>query len=711
MIIKELRLNNFLVFPGEHRLQFPTEADSNLVVILAPNNTGKTSVIRALKFLFYGHLSDCGVPTAYRMINDRACSQAKIGSELSGYVEITLDLDGEDLCFRRTITTRKSGKDQWAHTDIALCRVVRQTAKILVTPDDDGLLQTKLDTLVPETLFDAFYFKGEPLDGKLLGGVNAIRESLASFLHEDRWEEAEQAAESIRQQYTRELEKLTEHNTGYNKLLRDEELFRNHMLKEQERLNTAKRELDHATAQFEETTSQLQELGSAAEGERLVAQMREHRSALDRAKKNRERADSDIARLVGTSRGIPFLLGALPTARRILKEMQDENILPADISEPFVHRVLKANKCVCGRDHTEDTRAAWIRYKDKTLSVDLNRGLSDLLSAVQDDTSQSYVRFSQDTATKLKNLRDERTRLIEEIQRLETAVSETEKKLEHSPIEAIKQLGQRLRELSATRQRLQSTVTSLEDAIALMQKNLKKLKDEMDRSRPSGAIAQKERVLQKARTRAEKLRLLIRESREVLSRSFHQLLQESVAEYYDNAAYDGSKARINRATLLPAIESNGQVHGNLGGGQSQLLALAYIVSLARLRKSLHAQMQQLGIGLGKLDDQSFFLDSPFNHMTDHYAHAIARFLEGNARQVVLLLARHQWNLVKEILEPSANRVFAFQYHTLADKVAELKKKDAHLEDFVYEFGGNKMKLINELPDDEEHPYTTIKQVT
>lgn len=710
MIIKELRLNNFLVFPGEHTLDLPTEADSNLVVILAPNNTGKTSVIRALKFLFYGHLSDCTPATAYRMINDRSRALARVGTEVSGFVEITIDMDGQDLCFRRTITARKSAKDHWMHTSVDLHKVTRQTHKLILSPDDEGRHQTKLETLVPDTLFDAFYFKGEPLDGKLLGGVTAIRESLASFLHEDRWEEAEQAAEAVRQQYTRELERLTESNTEYNKLLRSEEMVRSHIQKEQEKLEAAKRDLQNATIEFDEITHKLQELGSATEGERLVAQMRESRANLDRARKSRERADTEIAQLVGRSHGIPFLLGALPTARRILREMQEENILPADVSEPFVQRVLKANKCVCGRDHTEETRAAWTRYKDKTLSVDLNRGLSDLLNAVQEDTSQSYTRKSQEIAARLQHLREERTRLIEEVQRLETAIADTEKKLEQSPIEAIKQLGGRLRELSTLRQRHQATVTTLEDSIALTQKNLKRLKEEMERARPSGAIAQKERALQKTRMRAEKLRLLIRESREVLGRSFHQLLQASVSEYYDNAAYDGSKARINRATLLPAIESNGQVHGNLGGGQSQLLALAYIVSLARLRKSLHAQMQELGIGLGKLDDQSFFLDSPFNHMTDHYAHAIARFLEGNARQVVLLLARHQWNLVREILEPAANRVFAFEYHTLADKVAELKNKDAKLEDFVYEFRGKKMKLINELPEKEGHPYTTISQV-
>ena len=52
MLIKELRVCDFLVFPGEQCIEVPTAQDSNLVVILAPNNTGKTNIIRALKFFF-----------------------------------------------------------------------------------------------------------------------------------------------------------------------------------------------------------------------------------------------------------------------------------------------------------------------------------------------------------------------------------------------------------------------------------------------------------------------------------------------------------------------------------------------------------------------------------------------------------------------------------------------------------------------------------
>ena len=250
----------------------------------------------------------------------------------------------------------------------------------------------------------------------------------------------------------------------------------------------------------------------------------------------------------------------------------------------------------------------------------------------------------------------------------------------------------------------------MEDNNKRVEANLKSHKDNLHKARPSGALAEKEKSLRFARERADKLRVLIQESREVMKRSFHDVLQKSVSEYYDQSSTDNSKARISKSTLLPAIEVNGQVHGNLGGGQSQLLALAYIVSLSRLRKSLHVQMKKIGIGYGQVDDQSFILDSPFNHVTQHYAGAMAKFLEGNARQVVLLVARTQWNLVRPMIEPVADRILAFKFHTLKEKITEMKKKDPTLEDFAYQVNGHKLNLIEELPKSAEHPFTNIFSV-
>jgi hypothetical protein len=41
--------------------------------------------------------------------------------------------------------------------------------------------------------------------------------------------------------------------------------------------------------------------------------------------------------------------------------MEKDNVLPPDVTEGFVQRVLGASACVCGRPHTDESRHNWER--------------------------------------------------------------------------------------------------------------------------------------------------------------------------------------------------------------------------------------------------------------------------------------------------------------------------------------------------------------
>ena len=51
MIFERLTLHNFQRYGGTNTIEFPDPEETSLVVILAPNNTGKTTILRAIDFL------------------------------------------------------------------------------------------------------------------------------------------------------------------------------------------------------------------------------------------------------------------------------------------------------------------------------------------------------------------------------------------------------------------------------------------------------------------------------------------------------------------------------------------------------------------------------------------------------------------------------------------------------------------------------------
>ena len=111
-----------------------------------------------------------------------------------------------------------------------------------------------MDRMAPRVLFDAFYFKSEPLDGKLLGDVNWIRTALGQFLHEDQWMEAESVVASMRDSLGKKLASLSAANGEPTRKMK--ELEQNQMKLEAQQAALDQEELslrDAESRQAEET--------------------------------------------------------------------------------------------------------------------------------------------------------------------------------------------------------------------------------------------------------------------------------------------------------------------------------------------------------------------------------------------------------------------------------------------------------------------------
>src|SRR5438105_4077491 len=102
MLFREIIIKDFLVFKDENSLTFPPPGknDSCLLLVLAPNSAGKTSIIRALEFLLYGRLRREMPPSADRLINKTYIQAAKPGATLEAWVQATIEIEGQPRTIR-----------------------------------------------------------------------------------------------------------------------------------------------------------------------------------------------------------------------------------------------------------------------------------------------------------------------------------------------------------------------------------------------------------------------------------------------------------------------------------------------------------------------------------------------------------------------------------------------------------------------------------
>lgn len=701
MILHEIRFHHFLAYFGDQAVALPSSGESALTVIVGPNNSGKTSFLRGLKFWLYGEKAFPNDSELLLLPNHRSKAETEVGKSLSVWVEVTFERQStsgnERVTLRRTLECNRHGSEKWVKNAVRL-EPFSKGYRVDSTEKDRANWQARLEAMIPRALFDAFYFKGEPLDGKVLGEVAGIREALGMFLHEDQWKEAERAAVIVRDRIDAEIAKLSAKSQELTKKLAEranvQGQFDSQNRALQEELETqAALETDQ-----EELTEALAKLGDEkAAVEAKAALDAASREAAD-ATKALDAADAEIVREIGNSRGIPFLNAAIEPVSTVLAELERDNILPAEISPGFIDRVVNRETCICGTAHTDSTRMAWEAYREKTLRADVSEGLRKLLDWVRPDGAMSIQVRAERMSSRLSGLLEARRAAVEQRESAKRRLDQTRKDLALVPHEEIARIGRELKRVSAAAKESDRRLILFRGEVARREASLKRIDGEVaELQRKAGVNPDALKKLQLAREKADGLAKLLVLCRNRLGIYFHRVLQTSVSTAYDSKATDGSRAKIDRKTLLPSIHVAGAKTGNLGGGQSQLLALAYVVALARLRQTMHSQMETLGVQLGRIDDLSFFMDSPLGNMEEHYKQAAVELIPGSARQVVVLLWKEDWVFARRVLEPQAAALHAVKFHTTAESLAKIAPAER-----TYPLPGGDKNLVVELPDGEIH---------
>ena len=710
MIIRELTICNLFTYYGPQTLALPADSESALTVVVAPNNSGKTSIIRALKFAFYGERGMPPNSTLANLINNRHKAETPMGGLAQGWVELKIDYPtatGEikTVGLRRLVRANRKGESQWRVDPSILGNYLARRAKEF-EPDETGVWQNLLNRLVPSALFDAFYFKGEPLDGKVLGDIGKIREALGEFLHEDQWKAAEVAVLSIREQYSALQAEIAKASREFSKKRDELENAREILESQDSAINEKEARLAVITEEEAQAVLKLTKLGNVDQSKIAQEKFNRANTELNRARAELTRVDAALPREIGQSLGLPFLLNAVEPVRNLLAEMERENILPADVSQGFVDRVLQRDRCICGTKHSESTRTEWLEYRKKTLQADVNEGLSKLLNWVKPTGTFSIQERANRTQKNIANLLRDRGRAVVEYNQAERIKDEAEKELEQVPVAEIAKLATTIRELAGEKRSIEKGLDEIRQRRHGYAETVKRLKKELsDIQRESGIDPEVFGKLEKLRSRAHNLHEVLVKCRQRLGQYFRNELERQVKAFYDSVATDGSKAAIDPVSLLPSITVDGHKVANLGGGQSQLLALSYVIALARLRQQMHQEMDGLGVNLGKIDDLSFFMDSPLGNMESHYKTAAVALIPGSARQMVLLLWKEEWEFVQPLLDRQIASIYTVHFHTHPESVAALADEVP-----IYEIRGQQHRLIHALEAGDNQPYSKLKKI-
>lgn len=157
MKLLSLAATNFMPYKGQIDLTFPTDPDRNVMVVFGENMRGKTSILNALRWGFYGRA--LGRHSREIPLHELINKEAALEGDWQMDVAITFDAEGHRYELRRRATKRVLVSRPTRAEDFEIVRLLRKDGMVM----GDHLIDTEVNRFAPEQVSRFFLFDGELL--------------------------------------------------------------------------------------------------------------------------------------------------------------------------------------------------------------------------------------------------------------------------------------------------------------------------------------------------------------------------------------------------------------------------------------------------------------------------------------------------------------------------------------------------------------------
>jgi len=639
MKLLSLWMTNFMPYKGEHKIDFPSEPNLNVMVVFGDNMRGKTSLLNALRWVFYGraygrHLHE--IP-AHKLLNSEAASEGDFTME----VRVRYEADGHQYDLRR----RMSRKDHVAvpsrQEDMSVdCSL--QKDSIIVAGNQ---VETEINRYAPEQVSRFFLFDGELLEEYetlLIEGSEQgqrIKEAIEQVLGvptliNGRHEAATLLKGAVKQQ-TKDLQQMQ----GVT-----QQAERQGALQDKEAAQ--ERDLEKLTARLKATKDEREELDD--ELAKVESVFRAQTLDDELAKRQAEivaRQDEIALERMGYAKAawLEIIQPKLKIKRdqlideqeRISKESREKDRLDTKIDD--MAKLLSEAECpTCGQALAPERRArieaqmAEIKANAQAIETDKEsmervyadmRDIGKLTASGAGATLRQLAKEERKLSVELTKIDNEREKIDEQIRGYDTEAIASRRRLRDS---LVKQEGAVEREIIDAEKDLKKT----RDDLAMVSRMIANLPQARAR-RSTAKVAMCQALERVFSGSVERLR-------EDLRRKVEAKATEAFSCLTTQKKYSGLS--INENYGLTIIDENGSPVGLRSAGAEQIVALSLIDGLARTGRAAGPVV----------------MDTPFGRLDPKHRGNILAYLPNTAGQLILLV--HEGELRRDDLAPVAARI-------------------------------------------------------
>lgn len=637
MLIKSLKLENFRQFKGISVINFSCNPEQNVTIILGDNTYGKTTILQAFNWCFYGKAVFSNHDF---LLNYEIRESMKRGEDQDVSVEVIVVHNGKEYTIKRTqkYSCMFEGIVNGSAVSLDVSYKQSDGQEKPVPPEN---AKKVISNILPEEFLEYFFFDTERISSisarkdvatavKGLMGITYMTKAIShlgerskertvigkifSSMDHDGNEKAQKALDAIHKAQE-EKEKIGDS------------------------LSECKTQINHYEARKEQLDAILRD-------NQLTAQFQKQKEEKERDIKTEQKVLSDTIDLYFkefSSGSLQFFAQPLITkANSFLKDVNIDDKGVRDLTRTTIMELINRGKCICGQCIEEGNEA----YKN--LINELNYVPPESIGNTVRHYRERLNIFSQNAQHVYNNLAQH----YKTIQRSQSFIYKCEDEIDEicEQIAGKEDMSQYEEELATVRQQLRQL--SMQKDQYLRQEGVKQ--HEIDSNQKIydslTSVSEKNQEANKLMYYAEKVRDWFIEKSKEKEFNIREELETKVNAIFEKMYHGNCRVAIDEKynTELLTVVLNQEIAAGESEGSNRVKNFAFIAGLVSLARDKIASRKQNDIDLSS-EPYPLVMDAPFSNTDETHINNIAKVLPDTAEQIIMFVMQKDWKYAEPVM--------------------------------------------------------------
>ena len=650
MIIQGIEMYNFRQYVGKQYIEFSTDKDKNVTVLVGVNTSGKTTIIRAFVWCLYGE-NGFDDPV---LLNSDVRSNMHKGDTQTTYVAVSFIHDNMQYVLKRSYTYVCS--DRKAEGDEVIVTLNKKPDEDLTLEYllKDGQTKTKvernniresIDRVLPADLSDYFFFGGERISG--IANRTDLSKAVRGLMRLDILEHSRDHLQAVTKVFNGMID--TSGNAAAEKARDSLETFKKKKEVLNEDLQNAEKERDYWYGKEREYSTEL----SKSNVEQTRKAKRERDRIESTLKRERERLEASKKAMIAAFNTRPYAFFGMPAIKKsleMLEAVKDATESVPAMEQESIDYLIKRGVCICGTSlipHTVPYNLVMAERK-KLPPEQIGTVVNNYKNKAEGYLAGSES-YCDGVSNKFKDYRDT-LRSIGQLQDDLEAVSA--QIIDDSDAKAIEE---KRREASTKYKEALDDYNQIVAGIGSCDANIKNCESIIEKyAKSSSKNAKVARYIAYAETVLEWLTQTYQSKEVIVREELQKRVNDNFARMYhgERSIIIDDKYRVKYSDITTE-ESD---------GLKAVKSFAFIAALVSMAKDKILDDSEMKLG----QVYPLIMDAPFSNVDEIHINNICQILPKTANQVIMAVMQKDWEYAAKNLD----KYVGISYSILKDRDSE-----------------------------------------